>query len=85
MVWASDDVLNAWIKFRGASVDEAEMKRNPFGLMFRYEDLIRAIRKDLGHKNKDLTNGKLLSLFVNDMANYVDADGKIKLPAENAT
>ncbi len=85
MVWAADDVLNAWIKFRGASIDESEINRNPFALMFIYEDLIRAIRKDLGHKNKDLTKGKLLSLFINDIANYVDAEGNIKLPANIAS
>lgn len=61
IVWAADDVLNAWIKFRGASIHEAAMKHAPFELMFIYEDLIRAIHKDLGHKNKDLTKGKLLS------------------------
>ena len=53
--------------------------------MFIYEDLIRAVRKDLGHKNKDLTKGKLLSLFINDIANYVDAEGNIKLPANIAS
>jgi hypothetical protein len=85
MVWASDDVLNAWIKFRGASINEAELKQNPFMLMFIYEDVIRAIRRDLGHKNKDLDKGKLLSLFVNDIANYVDAKGNITLPVNVAT
>ena len=84
MVWASDDVLNAWIKFRGASTNEAEIIKNPFLLMFVYEDLIRAIRKDLGHKNKDLSQGKLLSLFINDIADYVDENGNIKLPANVA-
>ena len=27
MVWAADDVLNAWIKFRGASIDESKMEK----------------------------------------------------------
>lgn len=81
MVWASDDVLNAWIKFRLTSINNAETNNPPVHLMFVYEDLIRAIRKDLGHKNKDLTKGKLLSLFVNDIANYLDEGGNIKLPA----
>ncbi len=85
MVWAADDVLNAWIRFRVASFDAAEMKAKPFALMFIYEDLILAIRKDLGHKNKDLTKGKLLSLFVNDIANCVDAQGNIKLSANIAS
>jgi hypothetical protein len=82
MVWASDDVLNAWIRFRGASVDVASQATNNFSVMFVYEDLLRAIRKDLGHQNKGLTNGKLLSLFVTDIAKYVDAQGNIQLPSE---
>lgn len=85
MVWAADDVLNAWIKFRGASTNESQLNDNPFVLMFIYEDLIREIRKDLGRKNKDLTKGKLLSLFVNDIAKYVDAQGNVKLPANIAS
>ena len=83
MVWASDDVLNAWIRFRGASMDEQQA--NPIALMFVYEDLILAIRKDLGHKNKDLTRGKVLSLFVTDIADFLDADGNVILPAENTS
>ena len=39
MVWAADDVLNVWIKFRGASIDEAKLKQNPSALMFIYKDL----------------------------------------------
>lgn len=82
MVWASDDVLNAWIRFRGASIDASAQASNDFSVMFVYEDLLRAIRKDLGHKNKGLNTGKILSLFVTDIAKYVDAHGNIKLPPE---
>lgn len=85
MVWASDEVLNAWIKFRSASIDHSGSQDNPLALMFVYEDLIREIRKDLGHKNKGLTNGKLLSLFVNDIAKYVDANGNVRLPTDIAS
>ena len=73
MVWASDDVLSAWIAFRGASIDAAQSSNaTTTSLMFKYEALIEAIRKDLGHKNKGLTRGKLLSLFVNDIDKYID-------------
>ncbi|MEQ8855080.1 hypothetical protein [Gimesia sp.] len=77
MVWASDDVLSAWIKFRSTSMDEEQTKNNPIRLMVVFEDLIREIRKDLGHKNKNLTNGKILSLFVNDIEKYFDSEGNI--------
>lgn len=76
IVWASDDVLNAWIQFRDMSLNEEEVKKNPMKLMFSYENVLREIRKDLGHKNKNLGKGKLLSLFINDVSNYVDADGE---------
>jgi hypothetical protein len=85
MVWASDEVLNAWIRFRGTSMQEEEIKNNPYALMFVYEDLIRAIRKDLGHKNKDLSKGKILSLFINDMESYFDTSGNFTMPAEIST
>lgn len=85
MVWASDDVLNAWIKFRATSINEEKIKTNPFVLMLLFEDLVREIRKDLGHKNKNLTNGKLLSLFVNDTEKHIDEDGNFAIPDEGSS
>jgi hypothetical protein len=58
------------------SLNEEEVKKNPMNLMFSYENVLREIRKDLGHKNKNLGKGKLLSLFINDISKYVDADGE---------
>ena len=70
MVWGADEVLAAWVKFRKFSVDENLMKAEPMRLMFLYEDLIRAIRQDLGHKNRGLGRGDILALFVNDIEKY---------------
>lgn len=39
--------------------------------MFYFEDLMLEIRKDLGHKNKGFEKGDVLSLFINDIKNYV--------------
>jgi hypothetical protein len=71
MVWGADEVLAAWVTFRKFSLDEGLMKAEPMRLMFLYEDLIRAIRQDLGHKNRGLTRGDILALFVNDIGKYV--------------
>jgi hypothetical protein len=35
--------------------------------MFLIEDVMFAIRKDLGHGNKRLTQGDVLALFINDI------------------
>ena len=67
MVWGSDDVLAAWVKWRRAATSEADVKANPMNLMLLYEQLILTIRRDLGHKNKNLGTGDVLALFVNDV------------------
>jgi len=35
------------------------------------EDILIAIRKDLGHKNKGIHRGKILGLFITDFAKLV--------------
>jgi len=70
MVWGSDEVVEAFGQFRRTSTVPKELQK-PIELMFRYEELILAIRKDLGHGNKDIKRGDILSLFVNDIDNYL--------------
>ena len=71
MVWGSDEVLTAFVRFRRVPTDDAATKANPFGLMFSYEQLILAIRRDLGHKNKALSTGDILRLSINDIDQYL--------------
>jgi len=71
MVWGSDDVLVAWVKCRRAAIDEEDIKKNPMKLMILYENLILTIRRDLGHKNKNIGEGDVLALFVNDIDQYL--------------
>jgi len=67
MVWGSDEVLASWVAWRKGAVSGSE----PLRLMFRYEELILAIRRDLGHGNKKLSTGDILSLFVNDIDDHL--------------
>jgi len=64
MVWGSDGVVKAWAKFRQQSTtDSVDATQS----MLLLEKLILEIRRDLGHKNKQLVDGDLLSLFINDV------------------
>ena len=72
MVWGSDDVLASWVRWRRAAIDEQEIKKHPMKLLFLYEDLILTIRKDLGHKNKNIGKGDVLVLFINDIDQYLE-------------
>jgi hypothetical protein len=70
VIWGSDEMLEAFYKFRMMSIENAEGKsENPYDVLFMVEDLLLAIRKDLGHKNKNISRGKILGLFVNDLQN----------------
>jgi hypothetical protein len=64
VVWGSDDVINAWFKFRNHSINTNNV---PLGILFDIEDIMLAIRRDLGHPNKNVKKGKILGLFINDI------------------
>ncbi|MBK1695416.1 hypothetical protein CKO09_11805 [Chromatium weissei] len=68
VIWGSDDMIEAFHKFKanGMENNEANVKE-PYSILFVVEDLFLAIRKDLGHSNKNMSRGKILSLFINDM------------------
>jgi len=69
IVWGSDEVILAYYRFREFDLNSPNNSKT--NLLFIVEDLLFSIRKDLGHKNKDLTKGKLLGLFINDLNEYL--------------
>lgn len=69
IIWGSDDVLNAWIEFRKILMINTEEQN--INIIFGVEKLLLTIRKDLGHSNKNLSKGKVLSAFINDIDQYI--------------
>lgn len=64
VIWGSDEVVDAFYRFRNSNnVDGGQ------GAILCIEDMLLAIRKDLGHRNKSLSRGKILGLFINDIEN----------------
>ena len=63
VLWGDDEVIKEFLNWRRAAV------RGGAGaeMVFTFERILYAIRSDLGHSNKGLGRGDLLSLFVNDM------------------
>ena len=68
ITWASDDVITAWNRFKRSS---GEVESDPMGVMFKFEEILTAVRADLGHKSGDLAKGELLGLFVNDIHEHL--------------
>ena len=66
MIWGSNDVIVKWSQFRrGAD------KHPPIDYMFMMEDLLTAIRKDLGHSGGGIARGDLLGLYINDIDDHL--------------
>lgn len=68
VIWGSDEMLNAFYIFRMSSIDSSKEKSeaNLYNTLYAVEDLLLAIRKDLGHSNHNISRGKVLGLFIND-------------------
>lgn len=64
LIWGSDDVVIAFEKFRRSSQGQGN-------ILFAVEDIWAAIRKDLGHSNKGISKGTLLSLIINDIDDFM--------------
>nr|WP_321239286.1 hypothetical protein [uncultured Tolumonas sp.] len=68
VIWGSDEMIDAFYKFRMKSIENASgVQQSPHEILFTVESLLLAIRKDLGHQNKNMPKGKLLGLFINDV------------------
>lgn len=66
VVWGSNDMIRAFSKFR-----EGAVEKSPNEILFVVEDLMFAIRKDLGHEAKKLKRGDILRLYVNDIDQHL--------------
>lgn len=69
LVWGSDDVVLQWSKYRMMFVNND--KPDTMKTMLQMEQLLYAIRKDTGHKNKQHKKGDILKLFINDIDKYL--------------
>lgn len=65
LIWGSNDVINAYNNFRESG--NVAPGKPSHAILFHVEDLLLAIRKDLGHPTKGFKKGQLLRLFVNDL------------------
>lgn len=70
-IWGSDDVLSVYGKFK----TNAAGINDPTQSIFMFEDILLAIRKDLGHRNKGVGRKAILRLFVTDI-------DKVSAPAQ---
>jgi uncharacterized protein YneF (UPF0154 family) len=69
IVWLSDRTFKAYVEWAKA-LKKATPGGDPMINLILLENLLKEFRLDIGHKNKDIDKGDILSLFINDMEKY---------------
>ncbi len=77
----SDDVLKHYMSFREVSASGGSTGIRP---IVEWENLVYAMRRDLGHANKGLKQGQLLSLFINDVQKFIPSPIGSTAPSRTA-
>jgi hypothetical protein len=67
LIYASNDFLKQWREFKKVSNNGVEGA----ALVFQMENVLKALRKDLGHSSFLSTKGDILAIFVNDIEDIV--------------
>jgi hypothetical protein len=65
LTYGSRGVILAWNKFRFTAASE------PNESLFRFEDLLKEMRKDLGHSTFTTQKGDLLGVWINDIGAHM--------------
>lgn len=71
-LWGSDRVIREYGKMRASFIKLSQDAKYSTVSMFQFEELLKAIRVDMGYKNRGLRKGDILRLFVNDVDEYLD-------------
>ena len=68
VIWGSHDMIKAFSEFREELVRLFDKHDNaPWAIVACVEDLLIAIRNDLGHKHKNIQRGEILRLYITDL------------------
>ncbi|HCE3021268.1 TPA: hypothetical protein NGR42_004771 [Vibrio parahaemolyticus] len=69
VIWGSKEMVDAFGDFRDR-ITNIPTENDTEHLMATVEDLLLAVRKDLGHTHKNFKRGDILRLYINDLDNY---------------
>jgi len=75
-LWGSDEVLLAYQRFRAFGTKMDHNSQNNPEIIFLFEEIVLAMRRDLGFKNAGFDRGAILSLFITDVEKLDSAISK---------
>jgi hypothetical protein len=76
ILWLSDNTLKSYIQWKSGITkimdNEEDDDAKTLRMMVAFENLLLDFRKDIGHKNKGIKQGDILSLFIIDWHKFVN-------------
>ena len=73
IIWGDSAVIKAWEEFRTHKWEDGNNQVARAGFV-KFEAFVKALRKDLGNDNKNLKDGDLLRLFINDFEKLTNSE-----------
>ncbi|MCP1252518.1 hypothetical protein NK212_11710 [Elizabethkingia sp. S0634] len=84
IVWFPDEVLKSYINWKKNiskfSSGQLELEET----ILQQENFMKIIRKDIGHKNKDIEKWDISSLYINDLENIINKKTLVDSEKTNA-
>jgi len=71
ILWGGWKTIQCYLAMRNLAAETPEGEPSNPNIMLRFEDLLHAIRKELGHPNRGLARGDLLRLFITDIDSFL--------------
>ena len=78
IVWGADSVVKEWSNFKRM---HEGTNYPPVMNLIAIERILYAIRTDMGHKNKGMGQGDLLSIFINDVHTHLKGQDLPRIPS----
>jgi len=74
MLWGGKDTIAAYLEMRKLASSGQGEGTSSFEIIWKFDELLAAIRAELGHPRRSIARGELLKLFINDIDDHLGRD-----------
>ena len=68
MLWGEKDTIRAYLSMRQMAANEKAKEAANHAIIWKFGELLVAIRNELGHQRRGVSKSDLLGLFINDVS-----------------
>lgn len=70
MLWGGRETIRAYLSMRQMASDGPKDSSSNLDIIWKFDELLGAIRDELGHSHRGIAKGDLLRLFISDIDSY---------------